>query len=297
MFPAFSSPVIVCRPALPSDKAAVLEFTKFIWEGRDYIRYVWDEWSSDPQGILAVAEYGGRCIGLGKISLSASGQWWLQGLRVDPNFQGLKISSHIHGYLDEWWLEHGNGMVRLMTSSKRVKVHHLCEKFGYTKILEVKEFETDSLDETCENFQLVRNDEIAAALKTALESPILALGHGLFDRGWDALRPTEDILASIQQEGLAFWWRDGDGLLLGWDDENADGKVLGLSLPACSMEVLPELLWDARRLAAQLGRVGVFWIAPLEPEILSAAEATGYQQHVEHSGYLYEKRHPFLHPT
>jgi GNAT superfamily N-acetyltransferase len=292
MFQSFSSPCVVCRPALPRDTADVLEFSKFTWNGHDYIQYVWDKWRTDPNGILAVAEYGGRCVGMAKISLAAPGQWWLQGFRVDVNYQDLKVGSHIHEYVDTWWLEHGDGVVRLMTSSKRLKVHHLCEKLGYSKTLEVKEFETSSLDEDCASFQPVRKDEISAALKVALEAPILALGHGLFDRGWDAIRPTEDILASIQQQDLAFWWRNGKGLLLAWDSGNEDGKVLGLGLPACPLELLPEMLLDARRLAAQLGRVGVFWIAPLVPEILSAAQAANYRQHVEHSGYLYEKRHP-----
>ncbi len=123
-----------------------------------------------------------------------------------------------------------------MTSSQRVKVHHLCEKLGYSKILEVKEFETASLDEACASFQPVRKDEIPAILKATLDSPILALGRGLFDRGWDAIQPTEDILASIQQQGMAFWWRNGQGLLLAWDDENEDGNVLGLGLPVCALE-------------------------------------------------------------
>lgn len=291
MIQSFFSPVAVCRPALPRDTADVLEFTKFIWDGHDYIQYVWDEWLADPEGLLAVAEYGGHCVGLAKISRSAPGQWWLQGLRVDPKFQDLKIGSHLHRYIDEWWLEYGDGVARLMTSSKRVKVHHMCEKLGYTKNLEVKELEARQLDEACSKFQPVRADQIPAALDSALNSPVLALGRGLFDRGWDALQLTGDILASIQQQGMAFWWRDGAGILLAWDDDNEDGKVLGLGLPACPMESLPELLLDARRLAAQQGRVGVFWIAPLQPEILSAAEAAGYEHHAEHSGYLYEKRH------
>jgi GNAT superfamily N-acetyltransferase len=289
---SFDGPVLVCRPALPADKLDVLEFTKSIWDGRDYIKYVWDEWLADPEGLLAVAEYGGRCVGLGKISRSAPGQWWLQGLRVDPKFQGLKIGSHIHQYIDEWWLEHGDGAVRLMTSSRRAKVHHLSEKFGYSRVLEVKEFEAGSLQETCISFQPVREEEIPAVLEGTLESPLLALGHGLFDRGWDMIQPNGDILADIQQQGLAFWWRDREGLLLAWDDDNEEGKVLGIGLPACKLEVLPELLLDARRLAAKQGRVGVFWIAPLTGEVLSAAETAGYAHHVEHSGYLYEKRHP-----
>ena len=292
MTQTFSFPVVVCRPALPRDTADVLEFIKFIWNGHDYVQYVWDEWFNDPDGILVAAEYKGHCVGIAKLSLSAPGQWWLQGFRVDPNYQGLKIGSHIHEYIDAWWLEQGDGVARLMTSSQRVKVHHLCEKLGYSKILEVKEFETDSLDEACTSFQPVRKDEIPALLKATLDSPILALGRGMFDRGWDAIQPTEDILASIQQQGLAFWWRNRQGLLLAWDDENEDGKVLGLGLPACSPELLLEMLLDVRRLAAQQGRVGVFWIAPLVPEVLSAAQAAGYRHHVEHSGFLYEKRHP-----
>jgi len=80
------------------------------------------------------------------------------------------------------------------------------------------------------------------------------------------------------------------------DDDNEEGTVLGLGLAACSLQSLPELLMDARRLAAQQGRVGVFWIAPLQPEILSAAQAADYRHHVEHSGYLYEKKYPVASP-
>ena len=80
--------------------------------------------------------------------------------------------------------------------------------------------------------------------------------------------------------------------MLAWDDENEDGKVLGLGLPACSLESLPEMLLDVRKLAAQQGRVGVFWIAPLTEEILSMAKKAGYLHPREHSGYVYEKQHP-----
>jgi len=292
MPPNFASTVVVCRPALPSDRADVLEFTKFIWDGHDYIRYVWDEWFNDPDGILAAALYGGHCVGIAKVSLSAPGQWWFQGLRVDPNYQGLKIGSHLHEYVDDWWLAYGDGVARLMTSSLRVKVHHLCEKLGYHKVLEVKELETSALDEECVSFKPVQKNEISAALKFAQNSAVMALSGGVLDLGWDALRPTEELLASIQQDRMAFWWRDGEGLLLEWDDDNEEGAVLGLGLPACSLELLPEMLLDVRRVAAQQGRVGVFWIAPLKTEILSAAEAAGFLHHREHSGYLYEKRHP-----
>ena len=66
MTQTFSSPVVVCRPALPRDTADVLEFIKFIWNGHDYVKYVWDEWFNDPDGILVAAEYEGHCVGIAK---------------------------------------------------------------------------------------------------------------------------------------------------------------------------------------------------------------------------------------
>lgn len=292
MPPTFSSPRVVCRPALPSDKADVLEFTKFIWDGHDYVRYAWDEWLVDPKGILVVAEYGGHCVGLAKVSLSAPRQWWLHGFRVDPKFQDLKIGSHIHNYIDEWWLEHGNGFARLMTSSKRVKVHHLSEKLGYQKILEMKELDASVLDEHCDTFQLVGADEIPDAMKFALASSYLTASRGFFDIGWDTMQLTEVIFASIQRQKNAYWWRAHKGLLLVWDDDNDEGDVLGVGLPACAPEDFHDLLYDIRRLAKQQGDVGVFWIAPLTGDILSAAETAGYIPHKNHDVYLYEKRHP-----
>jgi hypothetical protein len=67
--------------------------------------------------------------------------------------------------------------------------------------------------------------------------------------------------------------------------------MLGIGLPACSSDALSDMLRDIRRLAKQRGDVGVFWIAPLTDEIMSAAEAAGFIHHREHDNYLYEKRH------
>jgi len=291
MTQSFSFPVVVCRPALPRDTADVLEFTKFTWDDGDYIQYVWDDWFADPQGILAAAEYGGHCVGIAKITLSAPGQWWLEGLRVDPKFQGLRIGSHLHAYVNAWWLAHGDGAARFMTSSTRVKVHHLAEKLGYQKVLEMKELEAPVTEEPCETFQPVQADEIPAAMKFALNSPQLASSHGFFDIGWDALQPTKEILASMQEQGNTYWWHDREGLFLAWRHTDDEGDVLGISLPVCPMERLPEMLRDIRRLAAQRNCVGVFWIAPLKADILSAADAAGFIHHCEHDNYLYEKQH------
>jgi hypothetical protein len=80
-------------------------------------------------------------------------------------------------------------------------------------------------------------------------------------------------------------------LLLAWEHWSDEGNMLGIGLPACSSDALSDMLRDIRRLAKQRGDVGVFWIAPLTDEIMSAAEAAGFIHHREHDNYLYEKRH------
>ena len=295
MTQTFTSPQVVCRPALPRDTADVLEFCKGIWDGHDYIQYVWDMWLGDADGPLITAEYGGRAVGIAKISHVSRGQWWFEGLRVDPKLQGLKIGSHLHEYIDRWWLEHGDGHVRLMTSSKRVKVHHLCEKSGYHKIADVvSDYETTPLDGPADAFQLVTSGEVKPSLEFVLQCPILKM-TGLMDDFWRQVRPDEFLLGEMIRTGRAFWWRSGEGLLFTWAWGNGtedDPKVLGISLPACTIEMLPELLLDIRRLAGSRGCKFVVWVTPIHDVVRDALKTAGFHPDQDDTMFVYEKKHP-----
>ncbi len=290
---SFSSPQVVCRPALPLDRADVFEFTKFIWEGHDYIRYVWDEWFADPHGLLAVAEYGGRAVGMAKITLVSKGQWWLEGFRVDPKVQGLKVGSRIHEYVNGWWDEYGDGTVRLMTSSERVQVHHLSERTGFIKVGEVNSYSAPALDERTDSFSPVRPDELNTALDFATASGPYQLDHSLMDIGWTQAALDGIFMKQLIVEEKVFWWRGRDGLFIKWDDEDEDGNtVLGVSLPACRLEFLPELLTDLRRFAFAKNRVSVFGIVYVNPRIEFALKKAGFRSSWDSTAYIYERRHP-----
>src|SRR5512143_2783104 len=95
---SFSKPCVVIRPALPADKESVLEFCKHIWDGEDYIAFVWDWWLADASGEMFVAEYAGNAVGLARLTHLAPGQWWLEGFRVDPQHLDKHIGSQLHNY-------------------------------------------------------------------------------------------------------------------------------------------------------------------------------------------------------
>ena len=121
--------VLVCRPGLAMDTADVLALTRTIWEGHDYVPQIWSTWLIDSDGLLAVAQLGSHVVGLVKLSYLSPGEWWMEGLRVDPAYEGQRIASHLHEYVIDFWQRQGDGVVRLTTY--RPAVIHLCERTGF----------------------------------------------------------------------------------------------------------------------------------------------------------------------
>ena len=281
----FSSPIVTIRPALPRDKADVAEFTKFIWDGHDYVGEVFPRWLEDPHGQLLAAEYAGHCVGTAKVSLIAPGQWWLEGFRVDPNFQDRKIGSQLDAACNEWWDAHGDGALRFLTSSQRTKVHHLSEARGFVKLGEVLGYEAEPLAESTDAFTPLKPEEADEAVTFCQRvAPNQWMGMG-----WKFAAPNPVSLREAADEGLAFWWRGRAGFLSAWEDDDERGNSLTVGLEACESGDRVEMLRDFRRLASERGMVVAGWMNVMNGETLQVLERAGYQRKWENAGYLYER--------
>jgi GNAT superfamily N-acetyltransferase len=288
---------LVCRPALPQDKADVIELTRDIWEGHDYVPLVWDKWLADPQGQLTVAVLGSRVIGLIKLTLLSEQEWWLEGLRVHPAYEGRGIASHLHDYTLDYWLEHGSGKIRLVTASFRKPVHHLCERTGFRKIGEFTPFNAPLLTPDAgelinEIFQPLKTDEAETACRFALQSQSLRFPGGVMDIGWEWGDVKPVYIQETIEQGKAWWWRGKQGLLLIQDDEEDDEKVSQIQLAACKNHQMVDLLLDYRRLATDLGYQQIGWVAPLHPELMPMLAQAGFERSWEDSIWFFEKIHP-----
>ncbi len=291
-----SSLQIVCRPAVVRDRADVLEFCKGIWDGDDYVPEVWDDWFKDFNGLLGVAEVNGHAIACSKISLIAKGQWWLEGFRVDPAYQGQKVGSKIHNYVTDWWVEHGDGTLRLMTSSQNFAVHHLCIKTGFVKTNEMCAYKTTPIAETTENFSLV--DNLSEAATFAINSESIKTTDHLTDLGWRVAKPDKHVFEVYSNDKAGFphkfyWWKKKQGLFSAWKDDFDGKQTLILGIVACTLEDMSALLRDIRRFAAQEKFDSVFQIAFDMSQIISRLEEAGFEKHwKEHNAFVFEKKHP-----
>lgn len=291
MTQTFSSPQVVCRPALARDHADVEEFCKGIWEGDDYVPDVWMEWVNDPNGVLAVAEYKGHVIGCSKISLLSQGQWWLEGFRVDPKHQGRKVGSHLHNYVVDWWLEHGDGTLRLLTENPAMV--HLCGKTGYVKTHELRGYKSTPIDEPTDNFSPATDTREAAAF--ALQSESIQANDYLIDFGWRIGISNEHIFEKYSSYKADFvhtfyWWKDKQGLFSAWEDEEEDKLQLVLGVLACPLDNMPEMLRDIRRFAARKKFDRVFLLAFLNPQFLEKLGQAGFSTSWENYLRLFERQ-------
>lgn len=283
-------PTPVCRPILPGDTEAVLELCSHIWEGQDYIPHVWQDWLADWRGSLIAVEYGGRLAGLCRLVRLSQEQWWLEGMRVHPDLSGRGIGSHLHAYALQRWRKYGGGVIRLATMRDNLRVQRLCQRTHFSRIGEITSFRAPALAEPCQAFRPVQTAEIPHALAFALQRPGLNLTYGMYDLGWQWCLPEIETISQVVQGGRAWWWRADDGLLLFWEDRQAQTPFFVIQLAACSMEQLPALLCDSRRLAAALGAPSLEWNLPPDTPAMSALLAAGFQRSWDNAVYLYELR-------
>lgn len=282
---------VTIRPAIAADTTDVLELTSHIWDGEDYVPQAWEGWLHDPLGLLLVAEYQGRVVGLAKLSETTPEDWWMQGLRVHPDFEGQGIASRLYDALLDHWHKNGRGSLRLATHFERYQVHHLCQRGGFTHVGTYTFFQASALKDGQADFLALNLEEVNEALEFAQDSPIKDLTLPYMDIGWEWLPPRSSIIGEYTQRGQALWWRERQGLLLFNEDteEDEQGPIPHLVLLACAQSDLVNLLLDYRRLAGQLGYSNASWSPPTQEELLPILAQAGFERKWDGAVYLFEK--------
>jgi GNAT superfamily N-acetyltransferase len=288
---------VLCRPARASDTSDVMALTKTIWDGDDYVPFVWQDWLADRLGLLAVAEWQGRVVGLGKLTCITPENWWLEGLRTDPQFEGRGVASQLFEHLVKTWLVGSEGTLRLTTHYENYPIHHLSERHGFAFLDEYAPFRADPLQDAPPTFLPISPDELGKVLQALRQSPSMVPLHQLIDLGWKWCSPEEQLVQDSITAGRAWWWTGSDpgtaqGVLLISQDDDGPGKpifanICGLHCPPASLQAF---LLDFLRLAARQGYAGAGWVLPENAELRSAVEAAGFRRSWDGALRLYEKR-------
>jgi GNAT superfamily N-acetyltransferase len=131
---------ILVREASPSDVHDVLEITRNVWEGNDYVPYVWDRWIADGRGHLTVGMRDGVLCGLMHIEVQPDGTAWAEGIRVREDLQSRGIGKALLEEGIRWAREARCPRLRLSTYGANPASNRLAEKAGLTRVAVMKAF-------------------------------------------------------------------------------------------------------------------------------------------------------------
>ncbi len=125
------------RPVLPNDRERIVAFTCNTWgdnEG-DYITEVFDDWLADPRGEFTASVLNGEVVGIAKLTDMGEGEWWFEGLRIDPAYRRQGIAREFNRYHVELAKRLGGKVVRYMTGGGNVGSQTIGARAGFQHII------------------------------------------------------------------------------------------------------------------------------------------------------------------
>jgi GNAT superfamily N-acetyltransferase len=127
---------LVIRPVRPADRERVIELTSDIWEGRDYLPRVFDDWVGDAGSAFQALELDGTVVGVQRLRPYAPGLVWYEGLRVATTNRKQGLARAMLRSAIAEAREQGFGEMRLATGN--ADAVPLFESEGFARILDVR---------------------------------------------------------------------------------------------------------------------------------------------------------------
>jgi GNAT superfamily N-acetyltransferase len=120
------------RPVRPADRERVVELTRDVWDGHDYVPEVFDDWVSDAGASFQALELDGVLVGLQRLRPYASGLLWYEGLRVASTHRRQGLARAMLQSAIAEAREQGFREVRLATGNPAAAT--LFEELGFERI-------------------------------------------------------------------------------------------------------------------------------------------------------------------
>ena len=284
------------RPAQPNDRPALEAIARQTWDGDDYLPRVLADWFSDPHGGFYVALLRDHVIGAAKVTRFAKGEWWLEGLRIDPAYQGYGFARILHHFLMNQVRQMGSGIVRFSTASLNEPVQRLAKETGFVRVAVYLPYGADPLAEPVRSWWVLGPDHASRVQRWLDQSAHFDAVQRSYEWDWSYYLLTRERLAEHLAGGLVYGWpHEGDYAALGGvvllnpaDRSRWPGEPT-LKIAYFDADDLTAAARDLRRLAAALNCVRVRIKAFDQPDRVAALEQSGYEREWDGEAWLYAR--------
>jgi len=140
---------LVVRLARNDDRDAVTAFATKTWNDWDYVPRAWPRWLEARDGVMLVGVVGGgggrdadgktlaagTVIAIVRVAMPATGEAWLEAIRVDPRVRGMDVATDLQVAELQWAAANGAQVVRYATSAANEGSHRLGARGGLQLIV------------------------------------------------------------------------------------------------------------------------------------------------------------------
>ena len=149
------------RDLTEKDIPAILDISKDIWEGDDYIPDVIERWLNEKDNMAYGAfleEEMKELIGFGRVKMFSNGVAWLEGGRVKITHQKQGIGRDLMKYAIDYAIQEGAKIAQYDTSSRNFGSKSLAKFHGFKekKRMEVLECKISELNLSKSDFSQIR---------------------------------------------------------------------------------------------------------------------------------------------
>jgi GNAT superfamily N-acetyltransferase len=265
------------RPVTMADQTDILRISSRIWDGHDYVPMFFERWVGEGGFWAGVVR--NRVVGYGKATGLSPGEWWLEGLRVDPDCRSRGVGKELSRQVLHRTLEERPVSLRLATADVNHESVHIIEKVMGFKPYAQYRFFLDSPKKPQPGPGLVA-PPLTEALNYIQQSAELAASRGLLQSTWLFRDVNRRYVAELKRGGYLFGYRTAGGLagLMVLKPHRYRGNDIDISFIAGTAKALVAFRSFLFRVAHECGARSISGMAASE-EMAAALESLGMKPH------------------
>jgi GNAT superfamily N-acetyltransferase len=273
---------LTLRPMRAADRERVMEISRDIWEGHDYIPRVFDDWLADAGASFQAAELDGVVVGMHRLRPYASGLVWYEGLLVASSHQRQGLARAMLASAVAEAKEQGFRELRLGTAN--ADAIRLFEAAGFQRLVDARWWRGQRV-EGGEPARMPDPSEAGKLWPGIEKSPGIELYHGVVPDFNGAHNLDGDELKRLAEIGML---RAGPGGRAIVGMREPWGENLAVAFVAGRGGALRELLMALRFEADADGLDHVTVTLPRDHPAADDMTASGYDlANDEDSAYIY----------
>ena len=261
---------LVMRPVRPADRERIVEMTRDVWGGHDYLPEVFDDWVADAASAFEALEIDGVVVGVQRMRPYAPGLVWYEGLRVASSHRRRGLARAMLTSAIAEAKEQGHREMRLATGN--LDAVSLFESVGFERLVDVRWWRGARI-EGGESARIPGAAEAEKLWPAIAKTPGIELYHGVvadFNGARDLGAAELARLAEIGMLRVGPGGRAVAGLRRPWGDNIAVGFIAGAG------SALRDLLMELRFEADADGLDDVVVTLPRDHPAADDLRASGY---------------------